>query len=79
MLDRAPDHPAARVRAARNVETFELQFQGQGGSGQTGRSSWDRSATLAAGPAADPLPDAVEVTLAVKDAGRFHRLFLVNR
>jgi general secretion pathway protein J len=70
VLDRAPVTIPLEAPLLGNVETFELQFYGQSG----GLSAvWP-----AAGGTNDPLPRAVEVTLAVKDLGRFKRLFLVN-
>ncbi|TMG74640.1 MAG: type II secretion system protein GspJ [Betaproteobacteria bacterium] len=70
VLDRAPVTVPLEAPLLAGVEAFELQFYGQ--SGGTG-AIWP-----AAGGVNDPLPRAVEVTLAVKDLGRFKRLFLVN-
>jgi len=70
VLDRAPVTVPLEAPLLDGVEAFELQFYGQGG-GQG--AVWP-----AAGGANEPLPRAVEVTLAVKDLGRFKRVFLVN-
>jgi general secretion pathway protein J len=70
VLDRAPVTVPIEAPLLGEVEAFDLQFYGQsGGAG----AIWP-----AAGGAIDALPRAVEVTLAVKDLGRFKRLFLVN-
>ncbi len=69
VLDRAPVTVPLEAPLLADVEAFELQFYGQ--SGGTG-AIWPVAG------ANDPLPRAVEVTLAVKDLGRFKRLFLVN-
>ncbi len=70
VLDRAPTTQPLESELLADVESFELQFQGQGGSGQ----NWPPT-----GAQADPMPNAVEVTLSVKNAGSFRRVFLVNR
>jgi general secretion pathway protein J len=71
VLDRAPVTVPMEAPLLGDVEAFELQFYGpSGGPG----AIWP-----AAGGANNALPLAVEVTLAVKDLGRFKRLFLVNR
>ncbi len=70
VLDRAPVTVPLEAPLIAGVEAFELQFYGASGSPV---AVWP-----AAGGANDPLPRAVEVTLAVKDLGRFKRLFLVN-
>ncbi len=70
VLDRAPATQPLESEVLDDVESFELQFQGPGGSGQT----WPPAGALPG-----LLPGAVEVTLAVKNAGRFRRVFLVNR
>jgi len=70
VLDRAPVTVPLEAPLLGEVEAFELQFYGPiGGAG----AIWP-----AAGGAIDALPRAVEVTLVVKDLGRFKRLFLVN-
>jgi len=69
VLDRAPVTVPLEAPLLAGVDAFELQFYGQ--SGGTG-AIWPVAG------ANDPLPRAVEVTLAVKDLGRFKRLFLVN-
>lgn len=85
VLDRAPATQPLESELLAGVETFELQFQaaGQGASQIQGQSTMAAGSGQtwppAAGTAPDPLPAAVEVTLAVKDAGRFRRIFLVNR
>ncbi len=69
VLDRAPVTVPLEAELVGDVETFELQFYGPtGGLG----------AVWPAGGANDTLPQAVEVTLAVKGVGKFKRLFLVN-
>lgn len=70
VLDRAPTTLPLESELLADVEGFELQFQGQGGSGQ----NWPP-----AGAPPNQLPGAVEVTLAVKNVGSFRRVFLVNR
>ncbi len=94
VLDRAPTTRPLESEMLANVETFELQYQGggQGASQATAAAQVPGSMAsplqgsagqtwppLALGPAGADLPAAVEVTLAVKDAGRFRRVFLVNR
>ena len=69
VLLRAPVTVPLEAELVGDVETFELQFYGPtGGLG----------AVWPAGGANDTLPQAVEVTLAVKGVGKFKRLFLVN-
>lgn len=70
VLDRAPTTVPLESELLADVESFELQFQGQGGAGE----NWPP-----AGAQPDQLPGAVEVTLSTKNAGRFRRVFLVNR
>ncbi|HMH16697.1 MAG TPA: type II secretion system minor pseudopilin GspJ [Burkholderiales bacterium] len=71
VLDRAPATVALEAPLLDNVEVFELHFSSQGvDAGQ----DWP----VPAG-ANDSLPQAVTVTLQLKGAGRFQRLFLVNR
>ena len=71
VLDRAPATVALEAPLLDNVEVFELHFSSQGvDAGQ----DWP----VPAG-ANDSLPQAVAVTLQLKGAGRFQRLFLVNR
>jgi len=71
VLDRAPVTASLEATLLPEVEAFELRFQGDRGEVV---ETWPT-----AGRGADALPAAVEVTLTVKDVGRFKRLFLVNR
>jgi len=71
VLDRAPVTAPLEAPLLPDVEAFELRFRGDRGEVL---ETWPT-----AGRGVDALPAAVEVTLAVKDVGRFRRLFLVNR
>ena len=71
VLDRAPVTVPLEAPVLLEVEAFELRFRGDRGEVL---ETWPT-----AGRGVDALPAAVEVTLAVKDVGRFTRLFLVNR
>jgi general secretion pathway protein J len=62
VLDRAPVTVPLEAPLLGDVEAFELEFHGP----------------PVGAPIGAPSPRAVEVTLAVKDLGRFKRLFLVN-
>jgi general secretion pathway protein J len=70
VLDRAPVTVPLEAPLLGDVDAFELQFYDPSGGPV---AIWP-----AAGAANNVLPRAVEVTLAVKDLGRFKRLFLVN-
>jgi len=71
VLDRAPVTEPLEAPLLAGVETFELRFYDNSGQAV---GTWP----VATGGPDDP-PRAMEVTLAVKDLGRFKRLFLVNR
>jgi len=71
VLDRAPVTEPLESTLLPDVEAFELRFRGDRGEVL---KTWPT-----AGRGAEALPAAVEVTLDVKSAGRFERLFLVNR
>jgi general secretion pathway protein J len=71
VLDRAPVTKPLEAPLIGNVETFEVRFSDVAGNTAT---TWP-----AGGANPNNLPPAIEVTLAVKGAGSFKRLFLVNR
>jgi general secretion pathway protein J len=71
VLDRAPVTKPTEAPLIGNVETFEVRFMDSTGTGAT---TWPVGGANSNNP-----PPAVEVTLAVKGAGSFKRLFLVNR
>jgi general secretion pathway protein J len=70
VLDRSPVSVPLEAPLLGGVETFELRFYDVTGQWV---DTWP-----AATSGADVPPRAMEVTLAVKDVGRFKRLFLVN-
>jgi len=71
VLDRAPVTKALEAPLIGNVETFEVRFSDAAGNTV---NTWP-----AGGANPSNLPPAIEITLAVKGAGSFKRLFLVNR
>jgi len=71
VLDRAPVTKPLESPLIANVETFEVRFADITGNTV---NTWP-----AGGVNLINLPPAIEVTLAVKGAGSFKRLFLVNR
>jgi general secretion pathway protein J len=71
VLDRAPVTKPLEAPLIGNVETFEVRFADITGSTV---NTWPPG-----GVSPNIPPAAIEVTLAVKGAGSFKRLFLVNR
>jgi general secretion pathway protein J len=70
VLDRAPVSVALEAPLLGDVETFELRFyDANGGWADT----WPAATSVT-----NVLPQAMEVTLAVKGLGSFKRLFMVN-
>jgi general secretion pathway protein J len=72
VLDRAPMTKPVATPVLREVEEFEVRFYQNG--------AWiDRWPPLVQPGDAQPLPGAVEVTIALKDRGKYKRVFLVGQ
>jgi general secretion pathway protein J len=71
VLDRAPLTQPAGTPILRDVEEFEVRFYQNG--------AWiDRWPPIVTAGNAPPLPGAVEVTIALKERGKYKRVFLVG-
>jgi general secretion pathway protein J len=73
VLDRAPSTEPDSAPLLRDVETFEVRFRQLNGS-------WvDQWPPLGATQQPLPLPLAVEVTVALKERGKYKRVFIVGQ
>lgn len=74
VLDRAPATEPERAALLRDIETFEVRFYQNG----AWIDRWPPLGTPQQQPSPLPMPEAVEVTLALKERGIYKRVFLVG-